>query len=966
MKKYTLTFLLILIASSLSAQVTVINSEVFKATRSASISAKVTDALNSEPIGFASVYLIPDKDTVITHFTLTDSDGHFSITDIPYGRYNLNIEFVGYKTYTKEYYFKEMFEKDLGEIKIEPDPERLKEAVVSAAANAIIVKQDTIEYNASSFHVRENAMLGDLLKKMPGIEVGKDGSVSVNGEQVKKITVGGKTFFFDDPSTAVNNLPAKMVDKVKVIDKETDEARFTGISAGSGKEKVMDLELKEEYTHGWFGNATLGGGSTLMPEGNEDILKDSRGLLYSGNALLTGYNEKDQLTVLANAANISDGMAAIVIFSTGDEDDSEISGLGGLNTNRQLGANLNSSRIKGMDANVSANYKYNQNDARERAFRATEQPDDIDIMTDRTESALTTSNGFTTAMELKNLKQDKILFTFNPKISFSRDESLNNVNSETSRLDTRMNRSASSTSTLMNKFNGSTSMNLGLKNLGKTGRSITWIPYITLTDNEGNSSEYSETVFADTKSVKDLRYDRETDKFYLSNTLRYVEPLSTNWYIQASYDLTYIKGKTIKDAFNSDGSENDYYSSLTDNLYLKHMGRALLQYSKDMTNIQFGLAADAVKDETEARSLGITTFSGQGEWLWNWSPFLNAQLHKGSTSYTILYSGNTIKPSNSRLLPTLDISNPTSITAGNIYLKPYFRSSLHLMTSGNNKKTFSSWSLSGYGTLTSHPVVYANWHDSDGILYEVPVNSQKPSVMGQLYGYYRKPFGKSKDFRLSISPVISFNRATSYQSVSRLEGLDLENFDYSEFMEKFWGDSSGNIFYSGRSGFAESNTSSVNERLGIDLTYSHNALDFTLRSSFRHQRSWFSLDPSANMNTWGNMFSFEISYVTRHEFELSNDFGYSFYRGYSEGFGEDEFPWNIEISKNIKTFTLSLSVNDILNSQKSLQRTVMDSYREDTYSNIMGRYILFKAAFNFGKVNAKQSAKSQQATWNLY
>src|SRR5574344_2610857 len=105
-------------------------------------------------------------------------------------------------------------------------------------------------------------MLGDLLKRIPGIDVSNDGMVQVNGETVSKITVNGKTFFFDDKKTALNNLPARIIDKIRVIDKDSDASKFAGIS-DTQKEKVMDVALKEEYKKGWFGNTSASGGSTI-------------------------------------------------------------------------------------------------------------------------------------------------------------------------------------------------------------------------------------------------------------------------------------------------------------------------------------------------------------------------------------------------------------------------------------------------------------------------------------------------------------------------------------------------------------------------------------------------------------------------------------------------------------------------------------------------------------------------------
>ena len=140
-----------------------------------------------------------------------------------------NAELIGYKPFKKVYDFYG-FQKNLGAIRLEENPEYIDAATITALGNPVTIKKDTIEYNATAFHVGENAMLEDLLKKMPGMEVASDGTVTVNGEKVDKITVGGKTFFFNDPAMAVKNLPAKIVEKIKVIDKKKEEAEFTGIA----------------------------------------------------------------------------------------------------------------------------------------------------------------------------------------------------------------------------------------------------------------------------------------------------------------------------------------------------------------------------------------------------------------------------------------------------------------------------------------------------------------------------------------------------------------------------------------------------------------------------------------------------------------------------------------------------------------------------------------------------------------
>ena len=285
----------LLLAVAANAQVVVMDYDLIQRNRNITVKLSLQDAKSEDPLPFATVYLNPQGDTTITHFALSDQEGKVEIGDVPVGRYRVNVEMIGYTPFVKEYTFRS-YEEDLGTIKLEENPEVIDAASITAVGNAIEVRQDTLIYNAAAFHVGDNAMLEDLIKKMPGMEVGDDGTVKVNGEPVDKITVGGKTFFFNDPTAALKNLPAKIVDKIKVIDQENKEAAFSGIASENSREKVMDLQLKEEYKQGWFGNAELGGG--WRPGSDDDGLGDDRHALFNDNFLLSGYNEKDQLTLI--------------------------------------------------------------------------------------------------------------------------------------------------------------------------------------------------------------------------------------------------------------------------------------------------------------------------------------------------------------------------------------------------------------------------------------------------------------------------------------------------------------------------------------------------------------------------------------------------------------------------------------------------------------------------------------------
>ncbi|MBR5042358.1 MAG: carboxypeptidase regulatory-like domain-containing protein, partial [Bacteroidales bacterium] len=219
--------ILIILALSLAsvtfarAQVVILNDNLFTG-RMSEIKAAVVDSLSNEPVSFASVYVIPSKDTTITNFTLSDANGEAKLDEVPFGSYVFHVEMMGYKPFVKERFFREE-RVDMGTIRLQVDELFLEAAVVRDVGNPIVIKQDTVEFNASSFRVGANAMLKDLLQRMPGMEITEDGKVKFNGEAIDKLTVGGRTFFFGDQGTALNNLPAAVVDKIRVIDRESEQ-----------------------------------------------------------------------------------------------------------------------------------------------------------------------------------------------------------------------------------------------------------------------------------------------------------------------------------------------------------------------------------------------------------------------------------------------------------------------------------------------------------------------------------------------------------------------------------------------------------------------------------------------------------------------------------------------------------------------------------------------------------------------
>ena len=272
------------------------------AQNSFTVKMKLVDAKTDEPVEFATASLTVKGEKSAAKYVLADNEGAVTLAKVRKGTYVLKAELLGYKTYEKEIVVEKNL--DLGVVKMQEDAEILDAANVSAIGNPIIVKKDTVEYNASSFKTSDNDMLEDLLKKLPGVEVNSDGTITANGETITKITIDGKTFFLDDPQLATKNLPAKIVEKVKVVERKSEQARFTGIDDGN-EETIIDLSIYKGMMNGWFGNVMAGGGHDAPDKGyyNDDHKFADEGWRYQGAGIIGNFKEDSQISIILNANN---------------------------------------------------------------------------------------------------------------------------------------------------------------------------------------------------------------------------------------------------------------------------------------------------------------------------------------------------------------------------------------------------------------------------------------------------------------------------------------------------------------------------------------------------------------------------------------------------------------------------------------------------------------------------------------
>ena len=298
-----------------------------------------------EPLPEAGVRLLTARDSSYVKGCAANIDGKFTLTGVNNGRYVIEFSYVGYNT-LKQAVTVNGAALNLNKITLSESSVMLKEAVVTAVKTPVKVMEDTVEFNADSYTTQPNAVVEDLLKRLPGVEVDTDGKITHNGKEITKILVDGKEFFSDDPKVASKNLPVDMIDKLQVVDRKSDLARLTGVDDGED-ETVINLTVKKGMKNGWFGTAEAGYGT------------DSR---YKATFNVNRFWGDNQLTFIGNANNTNE-----LGFSDGNGNRfRRFGGSNGINDSQQFGVNFNIGNQEIFRVGGDVMYSHTNQDTRKR------------------------------------------------------------------------------------------------------------------------------------------------------------------------------------------------------------------------------------------------------------------------------------------------------------------------------------------------------------------------------------------------------------------------------------------------------------------------------------------------------------------------------------------------------------------------------------------------------------------------
>ncbi|HVZ26951.1 MAG TPA: carboxypeptidase regulatory-like domain-containing protein, partial [Sediminibacterium sp.] len=259
LRKFSLVFILLLPLLGLSQ-------------KKATLKGMVYDTALHKGLAYATVSVLNAQDSTLVSFTLADSTGNFRLPYLDKGKFLVSASYVGYVPVWKTIRIQKEGETiDFGRIEM-TDLLSMGNVTVTARRAPVTINNDTVEFNTENFKTQPNAVVEDLLKKLPGVTVDNDGTVRVNGQKINKVFVNGKEFFTGDPKMATRNLDADAVDKVQVFDKKSDQAEFTGVDDGQSQ-KAINLKLKKDRNHAIFGKATAGGGTNERYDGQTNLNK---------------------------------------------------------------------------------------------------------------------------------------------------------------------------------------------------------------------------------------------------------------------------------------------------------------------------------------------------------------------------------------------------------------------------------------------------------------------------------------------------------------------------------------------------------------------------------------------------------------------------------------------------------------------------------------------------------------------
>ena len=914
------------------------------------VTGKVVEQDTQEPVIQATAALLSGEKVVVN--AVTNMNGAFSMKAPRDGSYTLQVTYVGFKTYTKKINIKDGKDYHAGTIKIEPDAIMLQGATVTAHASKVTLKADTFVYNANAFRTPEGSVVEELVKRLPGAEVSDDGTIKINGKEVKKILVDGKEFMTGDTKTAMKNLPTNIIDRIKAYDQQSDLARVSGIEDGE-EETVLDFGIKQGMNKGVMVNADVAAGTKNR---------------YAGR-IFGGVMKNDAKVFLMTNANNTNDMG----FPGGGGGGRFGGGRQGLTANKMAGVNVNYEKKDKLKVDGSVRWNHSDGDTWSKSTTMNLYSGTVSTYGNGLTQNFSRSNNWNGQMRLEWQPDSMTNIMFRPNFRYNTNDGENGSTNATFGENPYdyVNDPLQSINELATKYgivknysikdgiSYSDSKNLnGMlqfnRRLNNNGRNLT----IQLNGNwsEGTSKSMSNSytyLFTNADTTITNRYSlTPEDRWGYSARFTYSEPIFRQVYLQFSYRYQYSYTKSDKKTYSltdvdySDIAPQyrnwdaylgrlphsvDYYedtnlSRMSEYKNYTHTAEVMLRIVRKAYNFNVGFQVIPQKSHFIQDYQGVHADTTRT--VTNFTPTLDFRWKKSATGQLrFTYRGRSQQPSMSDLLDIVDDSDPLRITRGNPGLKPSFTQNFNLFyndyfqkhqravmtfvnfsTTSNSVANKSTYNSETGGTITRPENVNGNWNGNLGFMFNTAVDS-------------------AAFFNVNTFTNLSYNHNVGFVSVDNIS------------------DSQESV----------TNTFGIGERLAG--SYRNEWLEIELNGSLNYNHTRSQLQPNNNLDTWQYSYGGMVGVTAPWGTSLTTNLNMQSRRGYTDNsMNTDELIWNAQVSQSFlrgNALTISLQLYDILHQQSTISQVISASQRSETEYNAVTSYAMLHVIYRLNLFGGK-------------
>lgn len=918
------------------------------------ITGTLVDRDTKDGVMLATVQMLKTDSTYVKG-VLSDEKGNFTIEAPGQGSYILKFTSVGYTPLAKSVKVSGNKDISLGSITFGADAIMLKEATVVGQAARVTVKEDTFVYNASAYRTPEGSVVEELVKRLPGAQVGDDGTITINGKEVKKVLVDGKEFMTGDTQTALKNLPTSIIDKIKAYDEKSDLAKVTGIDDGE-EQTVLDFGIKKGMNKGIFGNADVSIGT------------HSR---YSERLMGALFKDKTRIMLMGNANNVNDRG-----FPGGGGGGRFGRGAQGLNTAKMLGANFNLEPTGKLKLDGSVRWNHSNGDTR------IEQSSENFVSTagafsNSQNKNFTRSDSWNARMRLEWTPDSMTNIMFRPSFSYSTSDGLSAGKSASYNEDPysyvsdplsdeaisqmaddglMVNRRANSSITYSDNTSVGAMLQLNRK-LNSKGRNATLRTDFTYGKSNSKSLSTSnvhlyqvEDMFGNDSTYQTNRFNTTPTKtLNYSVQFTYSEPIFRAMFLQFSYKFNYKYNKSDRSTFDFsnlgeqffDGVNNTYrgwdnYFARLDNPLDTYLDNDLSRYSeyknyihelqlmlrviREKYRLNVGVMVQPQKTRFIQKYQGVNTDTVRN--VVNVTPTLDFRYRFSKLSnLRINYRGTTSQPSMTDLLDIRDDSDPLNITMGNPGLKPSFTNTLRLF--------YNNYIQEHQRAMMVH-LNYSNTRNSI---------SNMVTYDEQTGGRTTKPENINGNW--NISGALMFN--TALDSVGRWTLSTFTNVRYNNYV--------GYLALDRNSSSQKNTTKTTTVGEQLTASFRNSWLEVSLDGSVDYTHTRNLLQSQNNLDTWQFAYGGYLSLYMPWGMSIATDLHQNSRRGYNDSsMNTNELIWNVQLSQSFlkgNALTVSLQLYDILHEQSNFSRTINAMQRSDTRYNSINSYAMLHAVYRF-------------------